>query len=100
MVKDIIETRAELYRALHRSPRAESEEEEEEEEEGGGKEAMVNQEDLSLTEHLKLKESFLAGNDISNHQVLADTYCFSYFPLQVNKKQMRPIKTTETNLKR
>lgn len=62
MVKDIIETRAELYRALHRSPRAESEEEEEEEEEEGGKEAMVNQEDLSLSEHLKLKESFLAGN--------------------------------------
>lgn len=62
MVKDIIETRAELYRALHRSPRAESEEEEAEDEEG--KEAVVNQEDLSLSEHLKLKESFLAGNDI------------------------------------
>lgn len=57
MVKDIIETRAELYRALHRSPTAESEEEEEEE-------GATNQDDLTLTEHLKLKESFLAGSDI------------------------------------
>lgn len=52
MVKDIIETRAELYRALHRSPVAESEEEEE---------GMVDQDDLTLTEHLKLKESIFAG---------------------------------------
>lgn len=55
MVKDIIETRAELYKALHRSPTAESEEEEE---------GTADQDDLTLTEHLKLKESFLAGNDI------------------------------------
>lgn len=54
MVKDIIETRAELYRALHRSPRAESEEEEEQE-------AVTNQDDLTLTEHLKLKESLFSG---------------------------------------
>lgn len=60
MVKDIIETRAELYRALHRSPRGESEEEEEE-----GKDMTVNIDDQTLTEHLKLKESFLAGNSIS-----------------------------------
>lgn len=60
MVKDIIETRAELYRALHRSPRVASEEEEEEE--GEDLQEAVNQDDLTLTEHLKLKESFLAGN--------------------------------------
>lgn len=58
MVKDIIETRAELYRALHRSPRAESEEEEEE--------ATLNQDDLTLSEHLKLKESLFAGNISAN----------------------------------
>lgn len=50
-----METRAELYKALHRSPMVPSEEEEEEG-------AAALNEDISLKEHLKLKESMLNGS--------------------------------------
>lgn len=50
MVRDILETRAEIYRALHQTPRSESDEEE-----------GPTIEDIQLEEHLKLKESILEG---------------------------------------
>lgn len=50
MVRDILETRAEIYRALHQTPRSESEEEE-----------GPTIEDIQLEEHLKLKNSILEG---------------------------------------
>lgn len=45
MVRDILETRAEIYRALNQTPRSDGEEE------------GPSQTDIQLEEHLKLKES-------------------------------------------
>lgn len=46
MVRDILETRAEIYKALNRTPKSDSDEEE-----------GPSQEDIQLEEHLKLKET-------------------------------------------
>lgn len=63
MVRDILETRAEIYRALNQTPRSESEEEE-----------GPSQTDVQLEEHLKLKESMAENTGNLFRKRFVNTY--------------------------